>query len=188
MWGYYNKFDSTKSLVVCYWCVKIPQCGYMGQGLRLIAFYVQKHIAALAASLPKCHNPLLVRNKPLGVPASVKQVSCRGQTLGRLCPHKRNPIPHFHGWDTGVFREFFHENWLRYIKSALYIAVKSATKATQGAIICCEYFHAYSNRLFQSRCLSQWRDFDQISNLIEIHLFISIFSHIYPITKKFCPC
>ena len=25
IWRYYNKFDSTKSLVVCYRCVKIPQ-------------------------------------------------------------------------------------------------------------------------------------------------------------------
>ena len=44
-WGYYNKFDSIKSLWVYYWYVKIPQCGYMEYGLKDVAFYVQKHIA-----------------------------------------------------------------------------------------------------------------------------------------------
>ena len=42
----------------------------MGHGLRHITFNVQKHIAALE----KCHNPPLVRDKPLGVRASVKLV------------------------------------------------------------------------------------------------------------------
>ena len=70
MWGYHNKFDSTKSLRICYWCVKIPQCGYMGHGLKLITFYVKKHIAGLA----RCHNPSLVRDNPLGAPASVKMI------------------------------------------------------------------------------------------------------------------
>ena len=42
----------------------------MGHGLKLIMFYVQKHIAALGM----CHNPALVRDKPLGVPTSVKLV------------------------------------------------------------------------------------------------------------------
>ena len=67
-WRYYNKFDSPKSLGVCYWCVKIPQCGYMELGLKHISFYVQKHIVALAM----CYNPALVRDKPLGAPESVK--------------------------------------------------------------------------------------------------------------------
>ena len=40
-----------KSLGVCYWCGKIPQCGYMEHGLKDIAFYVQKHI-----TLHSCHN------------------------------------------------------------------------------------------------------------------------------------
>ena len=67
-WGYYNKFDSTKSLGVCYWCVKIPQYGYVGHGLRLITFYIQKHIAALAM----CHNPPLFCDKSLGAPAHLR--------------------------------------------------------------------------------------------------------------------
>ena len=37
-WWYYNKFDSTKSLGVYYWYVKIPQCGYVEQGLKDFAF------------------------------------------------------------------------------------------------------------------------------------------------------
>ena len=42
--GYYNKFDSTKSLGMYYWNVKIPaQCGYMERRLKHITFYVQKH-------------------------------------------------------------------------------------------------------------------------------------------------
>ena len=68
--GYCNKFDATKSLGVCYWYVNIPQCRYMWHGLKLIMFYVQKHIAALEM----CHNQPLVRHKPLGAPASVKLV------------------------------------------------------------------------------------------------------------------
>ena len=42
----------------------------MEHGLKHIKFYVQKHIAILAM----CYNPALVRDKPLGAPASVKQV------------------------------------------------------------------------------------------------------------------
>ena len=71
-----NKFDSTKSLGVCYWCVKIPQCGYMEHGLKHITYYVQKHIAALVM----CYNPALVRDKPLGAPTSVKLVYWLGYT------------------------------------------------------------------------------------------------------------
>ena len=62
-WEYYNKFDSTKSLRVCYWYVKISQCGKMEHGLEYIMFYVEKHIAPLAV----CCGPLLVHDKPLGV-------------------------------------------------------------------------------------------------------------------------
>ena len=35
-----------------------------------LTLYVQKHVAVLAM----CHNPALVRDKPLGVPASVNLV------------------------------------------------------------------------------------------------------------------
>ena len=36
--GYYNKFDSTKSMgAYCYY-VKIPQCGYMEHGLKILRF------------------------------------------------------------------------------------------------------------------------------------------------------
>ena len=70
MLWYYNKFDSTKSLGVSYWCVEIPQYKYMEHGLKHITFYVQKYIAALAM----CYNPGLVRDKPLGAPASVKLI------------------------------------------------------------------------------------------------------------------
>ena len=57
-------------IIVGYWCVKLPQCGYMKHGLKHITFYVQKHIAALAM----CYNPVFVFDKPLGAPASV---NCR---------------------------------------------------------------------------------------------------------------
>ena len=67
MWWYYNKFDSTKSLGVCYWCVKIPQWRYMEHGLKHFTFYVQKHIVILAM----CYNRGLVRDEPLWTPASV---------------------------------------------------------------------------------------------------------------------
>ena len=59
-WRYCNKFDSSKSLVVCYWCVKIPRCGYIEYGLKHISFYVQKEIVAMAM----CYNPALVDDKP----------------------------------------------------------------------------------------------------------------------------
>ena len=77
-WWYYNKFACTKSLGACYWCVTIPQCGFMEHGLKHITFYVQKHIAALVT----CYNPALVRNKQLGAPASVKLVYCNVRVKG----------------------------------------------------------------------------------------------------------
>ena len=48
-WGYYNKFESMKSLWVCYWYVKMSQCGCVEHGLAYITFYVQKHITYLVA-------------------------------------------------------------------------------------------------------------------------------------------
>ena len=72
MWWYNNKFDSMKSLGTCYWCVKIPHCGYMEHGLKHYV-YVQKHKAAFAM----CYNQGLVCDKPLGAPISVKLVYCR---------------------------------------------------------------------------------------------------------------
>ena len=68
-WWYYNKFDKTRSLGVCYWLVIITQCGHMEHGLKHITFYVQKHIAALVM----CYNAVLVRDKPIGAPAFVKK-------------------------------------------------------------------------------------------------------------------
>ena len=69
-WVCYNKVDCTKSLDVCYWCVKIQKFWYMEHGLKHITFCVQKHIASLTI----CYNPSLVRDKPIGAPASVKFV------------------------------------------------------------------------------------------------------------------
>ena len=69
-WRYYNQFDSPKSLGVCYWCVKTPQCGYIDHDLKHISFYVQKRVVAMGV----CYNPALVRGKLLGLPASVKWV------------------------------------------------------------------------------------------------------------------
>ena len=45
-WGCYNWFDSAKSLGVCHWCAKIPQCGYVEHELKDIASYVQKHCSS----------------------------------------------------------------------------------------------------------------------------------------------
>ena len=73
-WRYYNKFDSAKSLRVRYRCVKIPQCGLMEHELKDIAFYVQTHITRCAVVITS----VLVRDKPLGSPASVKRVYYRG--------------------------------------------------------------------------------------------------------------
>ena len=38
-----------KSLGVYYWYIKMAQCGYVEHGLEYFPFYVQKHIAHLAA-------------------------------------------------------------------------------------------------------------------------------------------
>ena len=57
-WGYYNKFDSTKSMEAYYWYVKIPPCRYMEHGLKDTAFHVQKHIVTLVV----CYNFPLVSN------------------------------------------------------------------------------------------------------------------------------
>ena len=40
----------------------------MEHGLKPISFYVQKHLVAMGM----CYDPALVRDKPLGAPASVK--------------------------------------------------------------------------------------------------------------------
>ena len=69
-WRYYNNFDSTISLGIRYRCVKIPQCGYIEHGLKDIAFNVQKHITLCTVVVTS----LLVRDKPLKAPASVKRV------------------------------------------------------------------------------------------------------------------
>ena len=49
---YYNKFDSTESLGVRYWCIKIPQCGLMEHGLKDIAIICSKPYNTLHS----CHN------------------------------------------------------------------------------------------------------------------------------------
>ena len=53
-----------------YWYVKIPQCRYMEYGSKDIALFVQKHMTLRAV----CQNFPLVRDKPLGAPASVIRV------------------------------------------------------------------------------------------------------------------
>ena len=54
--------------------------GAMVHGLKLIVFYVQKHITVLA----RCPNPALVRDKPLGAPVSVKLVYCNPSQVSFL--------------------------------------------------------------------------------------------------------
>ena len=66
--GYYNQFDSMKSLGIYYRYVKMPQCGCVEPGLEYIMFYVQKHIAHLVA----CSGSPLVHYGPLGVPVFMK--------------------------------------------------------------------------------------------------------------------
>ena len=48
-----------------------------GAWTKLIMFYVQKYVTVLEM----CHNQPLVRDKPLGAPASVKLVYC-------ICSHR----------------------------------------------------------------------------------------------------
>ena len=62
-WGYYNKFESMKSLGVCYQYIKMPRCGCVEHGLRYNTLYVWNHRVPLAV----CSAPL-VRDGPLGVP------------------------------------------------------------------------------------------------------------------------
>ena len=57
-----------KSLGVYHRYAKAPQGGCVEHGLEYITFYVQKHIAHLAA----CSRSLLVSEGPLGAPAFVK--------------------------------------------------------------------------------------------------------------------
>ena len=66
--GYHNKFDSLKSLGVCYWYVKIQQSGYTGHGLALFMFYVQKiwHLLGSVVGFP------LASDKLLGAPAFMR--------------------------------------------------------------------------------------------------------------------
>ena len=64
-WRNCDKFDSKKSLRIYHWSVKIVQCVYAEPGSKDDKWYVQKHIAPQGT----CHNPSLVREKPLGAPA-----------------------------------------------------------------------------------------------------------------------
>ena len=41
---YFNKFDSTKSLDVCYCCVKIPQWGIWSMDLNTLRFMFKTYI------------------------------------------------------------------------------------------------------------------------------------------------
>ena len=71
VWGYYNKFDSMKSLRVYNWYAKMPWNGCVEHRLEYIVFYMLKqYIAHLAA----CFGPLPVRNGPLGAPTFLKLV------------------------------------------------------------------------------------------------------------------
>ena len=58
-WGIMTNL-TMKSLGVYYWDVKMLRCGYVEHGLEYLSFYVQKHIAHLAA----CSGTPLVRNGP----------------------------------------------------------------------------------------------------------------------------
>ena len=73
---------------VCYWCVNIPQCGYMEHGFKDIAFRVKKHIAPRAV----CYNFSLVHNKPLGAPAYVKLVYDYFIVMRDMGTYKQSPI------------------------------------------------------------------------------------------------
>ena len=56
----------------------------MDNGLKHILLYVQKHVEAMGM----CYNPALVRDKPLGSPASVKrEFSC---IHGDIIPREKN--------------------------------------------------------------------------------------------------
>ena len=47
VWGYYNKFDSMKSLGLYHWYVKMPRLGCVEPGLDYFSFHFQKHITYL---------------------------------------------------------------------------------------------------------------------------------------------
>ena len=106
-WWYYNKMDSTKSLGVGCWCVKIAQCGYMEHDLRHVTFYVQKQISALSMFC----NSTLVCNKPLGAPAYVKLVTFHGGLA--------EPLLKFGSWKLITFHDkttcYIFDIFLRYI-------------------------------------------------------------------------
>ena len=112
IWWYYNKFDSRKSFGICYWYVKIPQCGYMENGLKHITFYVQKHIAALA----RCYTPGLVCDTPLKAPASVKLVyylsrseikCCTWYTVSLLYCRRSIPKIPYHSFSCLILAKWF---------------------------------------------------------------------------------
>ena len=116
-WGCYNKFDSTKSFGVYYWYVKIPQCGYMENGLKDVAFYVQKHIAPWTI----CYNAPLVCDMPLWVPAFLKLVyygSVNSLLPRTACWVKVKRIVCAHPWDchkscsAHFFRDTGLTHWL----------------------------------------------------------------------------
>ena len=70
IWVHYNKFDLMKSLGLDYWYIKMTRCNCEEHGLEYITFYVQIHVAHIAA----CPEPPLVHDGPLEAPAFVKLV------------------------------------------------------------------------------------------------------------------
>ena len=56
-----------KSLGICYWYVKMPQCGYVEHGSEYFSIDVQKHIAHL--ELPVLDSPTPTHPHPPTNPA-----------------------------------------------------------------------------------------------------------------------
>ena len=59
-----------KSLGVCYWCAKIPHCGYMEHGLKDIAFMFKTYSSSSSLVITSCW----FATSRLRVPASLRRV------------------------------------------------------------------------------------------------------------------
>ena len=126
--GVITNLTLQKSFGVYYWYVKIPQCGYMENGLKDVAFYVQKHIAPWTI----CYNAPLVCDMPLWVPAFLKLV-CYGSVNSLLprtaCWVKVKRIVCAQPWDChkSCSSHFFRDTGLTHWGRATHIWVGKLT-------------------------------------------------------------
>ena len=114
-WGYYNKFDSIKSLGVYYWYVKMPRCRCVEHGLEYFFVLCSKTYSTLGS--------VVLDDGPLGAPAFLKlayEVSigaayCLGPILApcgqAVSPYRGTTIHKGLQWATSLITQKMTMSW-----------------------------------------------------------------------------